>query len=140
MGNIRDERFRTGNRVELYARGAGTRLLLGEGFLGRMGEATGFDTTTNTGAREVHVIGSAEPQDIVDGAHTYGVRVAMVTLVSTEARDIVAAQSIDIDVVDKYTQKKVASCEECHLRSGSVNLPANQLMARNLDFACMRIT
>lgn len=139
MGNIRDERFRTGNRCKVYLRGDGTPQLLGEGFVGALGEGSQLTANVQTGAHDVHVLGDAEPQDIVDGLHSYQVSLRLLMLVSTRTRDIVQAQRVTIEVIDKFDANKVTTCEGAHLQSGSFEVSAGQLVGRNLQFQCMRI-
>lgn len=138
MGDIQKERFRTGNRVEVYLRGDGERKLLGRGLTGRLGEATDASITVNTGLRPVHVIGSAEPVDHVDGAHTHEVSLTLLNLVSREAADEINAGAVDIDYIDRYG-KKMKTAEECKLASASIQVSANNLVTRSLRFMALRI-
>lgn len=141
MSNLATERFQTGNRVFIFASGAGRNQLLGTGTLGdRVPDAGSVDMTSNTGAREVHVVGDAEPQDIVDGAHTYEVSLALMKLNDRNAVDIVKAGPIDIQEIDRFTNAPLGVARECHLRSGRIGTPANQLVSRNLTFAAMSIS
>ena len=139
MGDISRERFTTGNRVEVYTRGDGQRKLLGRGLTGRLGEATDASIDVNTGNRPLHVIGSAPPVDNVDGAHTYQVSLSVLRLVDRGAADLINAEPVDIDYVDKYGGTKIQTAEECKLSSGTIQVSANNPVTRNLRFNALRI-
>lgn len=139
MGNQATERFQTGNHVLLFTRGEGERKLLGTGQVGRNPESTSVDIGANTGARPIHTVGDAEPQDIVDGAHTYDVTLAMIRLRDRGAADVINAGPIDIDEIDKYTGARIQTAEECHCVSGRISVQANNPVARNIQFSAMRV-
>lgn len=139
MGDIAREIFGTGNRVEVYLRGQGQRKLLGRGLTGRMGEATDASIDVNTGNRPLHVIGSAPPVAHVDGAHTYQLSLAMLRLVDRGAADLINAETVDVDWVDKYGGTKIQTAEECSLASGSIQISANNPITRNLRFNVLRV-
>lgn len=139
MGDIQRERFGTGNRVEIYTRGDGQRKLLGNGLTGRLGEATDASITVNTGNRPVHTIGQAPPVGHVDGAHTYEVSLTLLRLIDRGAADLINAEPVDIDYIDRFTGKKIQTAEECCLVSGSIQVSANNLISRNLRFNALRI-
>ena len=139
MGNLAQERYRTGNRVEVYTRGDGERKLLGNGLTGRLAEGTNLSGNVNTGARELHVIGSFSPVDIVDGAHTYDIRLSLLNLVFRGAADLINAAPVDIDIIDREGGSRLGTFEECHLTSGSLQVPANQPIVRDLSFKALRV-
>ena len=139
MANLALERFQTGNHVRVFASGQGQKALLGVGEVGELPEGTNLTVGANTGARPIHVIGSAEPQDIVDAAHTYQITLALLRLRDREAADVINAAPIDIEVVD-FEGKRVQTAEECHLVNGDLQVPANNPVARNLTFQAMRVS
>lgn len=140
MGNQANEKFQTGNRVEVYLRGEGERKLLGTGPLGRLAEGTNVNINVDLGTNEVHVIGTPEPQDLVDGAHRYSATINLLRLVSREAADLVNAGRVDIDFIDRITGKRVQTIEQCQIANGAITLPANALITRNLTFKGLRVT
>ena len=146
MGALANERFQTGNHVLLFARDTpgsppgSQRQLLGKGQIGRLPEGTSIDMGINTGARPVHVVGDAEPQDIVDGPHTFEVTLSMIRLRDRGAADRINAGPIDIDEIDRFNENLIQTAEECHLVGARVTVQANQLLAQNLTFQAMRVT
>ncbi len=139
MGRIENERFRTGNRVEIYARGPGPRQLLGKGFTGRMGDATSVGANSSTGATGIYTTGTPHPQGIVDTRYEHTVRLALVQLTSRSAADKINADTVDIDLIDKFTNKKICTYEECHVQTGGINVPANQPVTEDISFLAMRV-
>jgi len=138
MANLAQERFRTGNHVAVFAEG--DPIPLGFGVVGgRMAAGTSIQLTQDTGARPVHVVGDPEPQDIVDGAHTYEITLASLMLRDLDAGDRISAGRVDIHLLDRMNGKTVRKAEGCQLTNGSDQIPANQLVATNLRFAAMRI-
>lgn len=139
MGNQATERFQTGNHVLIYTRGEGERKLLGSGQVGRNPESTSLGMDSNTGAREIHVVGEREPQDIVDGAATYRVTLSIMRLRARGAADAINAGNVDIDEIDKFSGERIQTAEECHVVTAGLNVQANQPVVRNITFAAMRI-
>jgi hypothetical protein len=139
MGGIASEKFITGNRVFLYARGDGQRDILGEAFVGRISQATAFDARIGTGASYVRVIGTADPAGIVDTAHDYRISLTMVKFSDEKALEKAKAEPIDIDAVDAFTSARLATAEECHLESSGFRVNANQLVMSEMSFLAMRV-
>lgn len=140
MGNLATERFQTGNHCRVFIQGDGAKKILGEGVLGGpLGKGTGSNFATSLGVRPVHVIGSPEPQDLVDGAHTYTVRVDMLRLRSEDSAQLIEAEPVSIEVIDRFNNKMVTIAEGCRLTEGNLNVPANNLVVRNLTFQALRI-
>jgi len=139
MGNIANERFRTGNRVRLFARGEGVPKLLGLGVVGPIGDATSADFGVDLGLQPVHVIGDPKPQEHVDGRYSFTVTLSSVQLASREAADIINAGEITIETVDRCNNKPVASARGCKLANGRLTVPANSLLVRNLSFMALDI-
>lgn len=140
MGDIASERFRSGNHCRVYFTGAGAEKLLGEGRLGGpLGKGTGANMATSLGVRPVHTLGDPEPQDLVDGLHTYTVRVDMLMLRDENAAQLIQAEPVRIDIVDRYNNKLVAVAENCKLTEGNLSVQAGNLLARNLSFQATRI-
>jgi len=138
MGNLAAERYRTGNRVQVYTRGPGERKILGEGLTGRSAESSNASLSQNTGARPLYAIGDPNPQGIVDGAYTNRVTISMLELSSRGAADALNADYVDIDIIDKYSGAR-QTAEECHLVSRDRSVAANNPIQRNLVFEAMRI-
>lgn len=140
MGDIQRERVTTANRVEVYLSGDGERKLLGKGATpGRLGEATDASINQNTGLHPVHTIGSADPIDHVDGAHTNEVSLTLLRLVSRESADEINAGPVDIDYVDRFG-KRFKRAEECKLQGAGIQVSANNLVTRNLRFMALRVS
>jgi len=141
MGNIQHERFSSGNHVRVYLSGTGRRRLIGDAVVGPLGKGTNLSAGVTTGARPVHVIGDPEPQDIVDGAYAYTIRLDTLRFRAEEpdGPGMVAAERVDIVGVDRFNGKRVIAAEECQLVDGTVTVPANNPVARNLTFSAMRI-
>ena len=141
MGNLANERFQTGNHVRVFVAGEGRTKLLGTG---KIGGPLGVGTTATfgaaTGARPIHVIGNAEPQDIVDGPHTYTIRLDTLRLRTEDAADIINAERVDIEAIDRFNRNHVSVAEDCQLVDGSVTVPANAPLARNLTFQALRVS
>ncbi len=139
MANISSERFRTGNRVKVFASGDGTDELLGEGIVGAIGDASSADFNTDTGVQPVYVLGEPKPQELVDGRYAFTITLALLQLVSRKAQDLVNAGPVRIETVDKYNNNPIAVASGCKLASARVNLPANTLTTRNLTFQALDI-
>lgn len=140
MGDLLKERFKTANRVEVFLRGDGVRKLLGQGPLtGRLGEATDASINVNTGNRPLHTIGTPYPVDNVDGAHTYEVSLGLLFLQDRGSADLINAEAVDIDYIDRLSGKKIGTAEECRLVTGSFRIQANQPVMRDLRFNALRI-
>lgn len=140
MGNQATERFQTGNHVRLYFSGDGTRVVIGTGEIGAYSEGTSIDFSADTGAREVHTIGTPEPLDIVDGPHSYRITLASVKLRSREYADrIVNGDPINVEAIDQFNDKLIAVAEECRVANARYAIPANQLVTKNLQLIAMRI-
>jgi len=136
MANLSNERFTTGNHVAIFARGD-TRPL-GLGVVGaRLPGGTTANAGINTGARPVHVIGDAEPQEIVDGAHTYEFTLSSLHLRDVDAADRINAGDVEAHLIDRFNGKTLRGC---HLVSSQLNVSANQLLAENLSFQALSIT
>jgi hypothetical protein len=141
MGDVSRERFMTGNHVRLYMSGDGARVLLGEGTIGPVSKLTSQAISRRTGATEIHVCGDPEPQETVDGRHSYSVQLSMLKLRAEVpgAADMVNAGPVDIEVLDRFMSKVLAVAEGCKLTDGSDTIPANAPVTRNLSFIALRI-
>ena len=139
MGDIRSEKFVTGNRVFLYTSGEGGRELLGEGLVGRLPNVTGVDGTIGTGAQYVRTIGTALPAGIVDTAHDFRIRLSTVKFSNQQALDTAIARPIDIVGADRFSDGKLLAAEECHLDTHSFRMNANQLVQGDMNFLAMRM-
>lgn len=140
MGNLATERFQTGNHCRVFITGDGAKKILGEGTLGGpLGKGTGANFASSLGVRPVHVIGDAEPQDLVDGAHSYTVRIDMLKLRTDDAAQLIEAEAVSIEVIDRFNDRLVSVAEGCKLTEGNLNVPANNLLVRNLTFQALRI-
>lgn len=139
MSTIAREKFATGNRVLLYARGDGQRDLLGEAFVGRMPNAQSFDARINTGAQEIYGIGTPKPIGIVDTRHQFRISLSMVKFADEKALEKANAEPIDIDAVDRFSNKRMATAEECHFESGGLRVNANQPIVSEMSFVAMNV-
>ena len=137
MGDIRNERHRTANHVEIYAAGDDGRILVATGTRAKVTTATNADFSVETGAQYVRVAGDAEPQETVDGGHSYSVRVGRVVLRTEKTPNpgqLVNGAELDIECYDKYGGTLVAAARGCKLASASTAFQANQIVAKNLSF------
>lgn len=135
---LANERFQTGNHVAIFA--TGDTQPLGLGIVGqRLPGGTNVSARISTGARPVHVIGDADPQEIVDGAHTYDLTLSMLASRDQEAADRINAGDVEIHVIDRLNQRTRVIAEHCSLVSADVNFSANQLVGQNMTFAALRI-
>lgn len=139
MSSIAREKFATGNRVLLYARGDGQRDLLGEAFVGRIATAQSFDARIGTGAQYVRGIGTAKPIGIVDTAHEFRISLSMVKFTDEKALEKANAEPIDIDAVDRFSNTRMATAQECHLESSGFRVNANQPVMSEMSFLAMDV-
>ena len=140
MGNIASERFRTGNHARIYVSGPGAPKILAYATVsGPLGFGTALNYGAAMGTRPLHAVGSPEPQDIVDGAHTYTVRLDVYDPRDTIVGDIRQADWVDIESMDQFTGDNVAVAHHCKLSDIGINIPANNPLAKNLSFQCMDV-
>jgi len=137
---VRDERFRSGNHARVFVTGDGTRALLGEALLGPLGKGMNFRANTRTGAQYQHIIGDEEPADINHTKHEYPINLSVLMLRTDRPTDIVNAGRIEIEIYDKFTNALVCKAEQCELVDGNLNVPANQVVVRELSLLALRIT
>lgn len=138
MGDLSTERFQTGNHARVFVSGDGTRRLLGSGEIGPLTKGQQLNINSSLGTRPVHVIGDAEPQDLVDGPHTYTVRLSMLKLRTDDAAELINAGYVDIEVIDRFNNKVVGTAERCKLVDGNLSIGANNPVSRDLTFMAMR--
>ena len=137
MADISTEKTLTANHVNVYASGEGRRILIGQSSSARLGDITSSDVSFSTGARPIGVVGSEEPQEIVDGLHSYTVRIGKLRLRSDKAPnpgELLRAGPIDIEGYDRFTKKLIFSVTGCHLSDGGLSVQANSVVQKNLSF------
>ena len=141
MGNLATERFQTGNHARVFLSGEGAAQILAVGIVsGPLGKGSAYNLGIALGVRPLHVVGDAEPQDLVDGAHTYTLRLDLYKIRDEEARDTINAGYVGIEVLDRFNGKLIAIAPQAKLSDQNINIPANQPVVRNLTFQCMRVT
>lgn len=138
MGVLENERFSTGNHVAVFVDGDGAEDIFGVGVVGsRLPDGTSFDMAANTGARPIHVVGTPEPQDIVDGPHTYEVTIAELRLRSAKDVDLINGGRVNIVEIDQYNGQRLRMARGCQLQGARITVPANMPVASNLTFIAM---
>jgi|SRR5262245_13505038 len=141
MGDVKQERHQTGNHCRVYLTGDDSKRILGDGVYGGVvnkGQSSNF--TTATGARGLYIIGDPDPVEIVDTQHSYTVRIDMLRLRAEDSAELINAGPVDIEVVDKYNSKMVVVAQGAKIADASIQIPANQVVVRNISFLAMRAT
>jgi len=140
MGQLSAERFQTGNHVQVFLTGDGARRVLGEGLVGApTGKARSTDAQTSTGAQFLHTVGDAEPAGIVDGAYEYRINLDLLRLRTDDASELIEAEPVDIEMIDRFNNGQVIIARSCHLANSNARIPANQPIVRNLSFLALRV-
>jgi hypothetical protein len=141
MGLLATERFRTGNHARIYVSGPGGPTVLAQATVsGPVGKGSALNFGAALGVRPLHMVGSAEPQDLVDGAHTYTVRLDVFTPRDEVVQDIRSADYVNIECMDQYNGATVAVATNCKLSDVGLNVPANNPLARNMTFQAMEVS